>query len=262
MKNIYINGIDYYYKDIGKGEEIILFLHGLGTTSSSWLYQIPFFKKKYRIIAPDLRGEGRSSLGDTPYSFTLCADDIALLLNKLNIKKVHICGFSLGGMIASQFAVKYPHLLLSICIVNALPVFNINTLKLKLAYQMRRFIARFIPLRIIIILIAWVLFPNHKYLQKRLIRFVSSINKKGYIAALDTMESWNIENEFIKLSIPTLFIGSQFDYKIFQNKKETCSKMKNGKYIEIENAHHFVIWEYAKTFNNTYNKFLNSLTKG
>ncbi len=109
MKSLYINGIDYYYEDIGSADEVILFLHGLGTSSESWLYQIPFFEKEYRIILPDLRGEGRSSLGDASYSFSLCADDIALLLDKLNIKKVHLCGFSLGGMIASEFAVKYPY---------------------------------------------------------------------------------------------------------------------------------------------------------
>ena len=262
MKKIYINGIDYYYDDIGQAKEVILFLHGLGTTSSSWLYQIPFFKKEYRIIVPDLRGSGKSSLGNATYSFDLCADDIALLLDKLDIKKVHICGFSLGGMIASQFAVKYPHLLSSICIVNSLPVFNPNTLKLKFVYQLRRFIAHFLPLIILITIMGWVLFPNHKKLRKKLKNFLPSINKKGYIATLDAMSGWDVENKFIKLNIPTLFIGSKFDYTIFNGKQEITQKMQNARYIEIEKAHHFVIWEYAKTFNKHYKKFLTQLSKG
>ncbi len=262
MKYCRVNGIDYYYEDIGSKKDTILLLHGLGTSSKSWLYQTTYFKKEYRIIAPDLRGEGKTSLGNTPYSFSLCADDIALLLNKLNIEKIHLCGFSLGGMIACEFAVKYPQLVKSICIVNSLPFFNLNSPIYKIGYQIRRLITRYIPLSIIIIFMGWSLFPNHKELRKKLKKIEPEINRKGYIASLDAMSGWDTEDKFVKLNIPTLFIGSEFDYKIFNNKKSTVKKMKNAKYIEIKKAHHFVTWEYPQTFNAVYKKFLESLEKG
>ncbi|MEA1956049.1 MAG: alpha/beta hydrolase [Campylobacterota bacterium] len=249
-----------YYKDIGECDsEVILFLHGLGVNSESWSSQIEFFKKDYRIIVPDLRGHGETPLGDADYSFEACADDLASLLKKLEIKKVHICGFSMGGMIASEFVVKYPNLVSSICIVNSLPSFKLNSLKLKLAYQFRRFIIRFLPVSIIIYFMGLVLFPNHKELRERLKLIKASVNKKGYIVCLDAMHGWDIEAEFIKTNIDTLFVGSEFDYEIFDAKKEVTKKMKNAKYIEIKSAHHFVIWEDAEVFNNVYGEFVDSI---
>ena len=259
MKTIYINDVDYHYEEFGSSDEVILFLHGLGASSSSWHYQTPLFKNNYKILVPDLRGQGQTPLGEQTFSFELCADDLALFLEKLDVKKVHLCGFSLGGMVGAEFAIKYPHMLSSICLVNAIPSFKLNSLKYKIAYQIRRFASRFLPLSFTAFLMSSVLFPKSRKLQKKLKDLVPFINKYGYIEALDAMQDWSVEKEFIKLTIPTLFVGSEFDYKVFDGKKDVVAKMKNSLHVEVTNAHHFVTWECADEFNTIYKKFLTSL---
>jgi len=70
---------------------------------------IPVFARKYRLVAYDPRGAGRSDAPDIPYTTEMMADDLAGLLDDIGIDSAHILGGSMGGMIAQQFALRYPH---------------------------------------------------------------------------------------------------------------------------------------------------------
>lgn len=249
-----------YYYDSYHGNEAILFLHGLGATSLSWEYQVDFFKEKYRLLIPDIRGHGKSPLDSDEFSFEACADDIYALLVTLGIHKVHLCGFSFGGMIAFEFAVKYPHMLLSFCAVNVLARFDLNSPMLRLIYPLRRIAARIMPLKWLAYLMALYLFPNIKDrdLRIKMVKHGAYVNRKGYICAIDAMEGWSVEKKLSRVNVKSLIIGSQFDYPIFMDKKKLAHSMPNAQYIEIEGAHHFVIWECADEFNRVYKSFLES----
>ena len=68
-----------------------------------------FFKNKMKVISLDNRGTGKSSRPNYPYTMDMFVDDIKDLLNYLNIEeKIHLCGTSMGGMIAQNFVLKYP----------------------------------------------------------------------------------------------------------------------------------------------------------
>ncbi|MDH4299445.1 MAG: alpha/beta hydrolase, partial [Dehalococcoidia bacterium] len=71
--------------------------------------QIPFFKKYYRVVTFDNRGAGRSDKPPGPYSTGMMADDTVKLMDLLGIEKAHIMGLSMGGMIAQELAINYPH---------------------------------------------------------------------------------------------------------------------------------------------------------
>jgi pimeloyl-ACP methyl ester carboxylesterase len=102
-KNIKIN-----YIDKGEGVPLVL-LMGFGTQMRAWTFQIAYFKERLRVIALDNRGTGRSSRPDYPYSMEMFVKDLEHLLKHLNVnEKVFICGISMGGMIAQQFALKHP----------------------------------------------------------------------------------------------------------------------------------------------------------
>lgn len=249
-----------YYKKIGTGSETILFLHGLGVTSSSWQYQVEHFKHRYQILVPDLRGHGQSSFFDD-YSFELCADDLYFLLKSLGIKKVHLCGFSLGGMVTFEFAIKYPNMLHSLCIANCVASFRLDSFKIKFLYLLRRVIARIVPMPLFAYFMAIKLFPykKDKELRVKMIKYADFVNKEGYIKAIDAMQDWNVQNKVLDIEVKTIFIGSEFDYKVFDGKSDLSKKMKNARYVEIKGAHHFIIWEFAQEFNRVYEEFLNSL---
>lgn len=255
------NQIKPYYYDSFHGDETIVFLHGLGASSLSWEYQVACFKQSYRVIVPDIRGHGKSALGKEPFSFEGCADDIYALLQRLDIKKVHLCGFSFGGLVSFEFAIKYPEMLLSFCAVNVLARFDLNSPGINLLYHLRRVLARVLPLKWLAYLMAVTLFPNKKdaHLRRKMLQQSVCVNRPGYICAVDAMQGWSVEKELDKIKVPALLIGSEFDYALFKEKDELANMMPNASYHEIKGAHHFVIWEYADEFNRVYKGFLESL---
>lgn len=87
------------YVDIGQGEEL-LFIHGLGTQKELWKAQLPL-SEKYRLIIVELRGHGNSVEVDDLTVETF-AQDVLDVLDYLNVRQVHICGLSLGGMVAQE----------------------------------------------------------------------------------------------------------------------------------------------------------------
>jgi pimeloyl-ACP methyl ester carboxylesterase len=103
-----VNGININYKVEGQGENLILIM-GFQTNRGGWMRQTPFFKKHhYRVITFDNRGVGKSDVPEGPYSTRMMADDTIGLMDYLGVKKAHIVGISLGGMIAQEVVINYP----------------------------------------------------------------------------------------------------------------------------------------------------------
>ncbi|MHC4413136.1 MAG: alpha/beta fold hydrolase [Planctomycetota bacterium] len=102
-----INGIKIYYEIYSQGEPVLL-LHG-GTCHIS--YHSPLIEllaKNYKVIAADSRGHGRSTLGKTKLSYPLLANDMAKLIDQLDVGPVTVIGHSDGGVIGYILAAKYP----------------------------------------------------------------------------------------------------------------------------------------------------------
>ena len=99
--------ITNFYIEKGNGFPIIL-LHGNNENSSYFEYQINEFSKYYKVFAIDTRGHGKTPRGDMPFTIEQFAQDLLNFMNKNNIDKAHILGFSDGGNIAIVFSVLYP----------------------------------------------------------------------------------------------------------------------------------------------------------
>lgn len=107
MPYIQSNGIQIYYEIHGDGEPLIL-ISGLGGDRTFWQDSLKYFSTDYQVIIFDTRGIGRTDAPNQAYSIDIFADDLNGLMEALNIPQSHILGFSMGGNIALQFAVKYP----------------------------------------------------------------------------------------------------------------------------------------------------------
>jgi pimeloyl-ACP methyl ester carboxylesterase len=101
-----LNGHRVAYHDAGAGE-VLLLVHGLSGDSSSWAEVMPILSAKYRVIAPDLLGHGRSDKPDADYSPALFARLLRDLLDALGIDKATVVGHSLGGGVAMTFASQH-----------------------------------------------------------------------------------------------------------------------------------------------------------
>ncbi|MCC7089399.1 MAG: alpha/beta fold hydrolase [Dehalococcoidia bacterium] len=96
-----------YYEEAGSGDPLVLIM-GLGGDLQGWALTAPALAKHFRVITYDNRGAGRSGAPDRPYTIAGMADDLAALLDALDIQKANILGFSMGGYIAQEFALRYP----------------------------------------------------------------------------------------------------------------------------------------------------------
>lgn len=108
--------VDLYFEERGEGIPII-FLHGFPFDHSIWEPVASQLCDEARLILPDLRGFGQSPVPEGTYSMRVQAEDIAALMNRLNIEKAVLVGHSMGGYIALAFAKAYPHRLLGLGLV-------------------------------------------------------------------------------------------------------------------------------------------------
>ena len=89
------------------GETIVL-AHSLGANLHMWDKIVPVLEARFRVVRYDSRGHGGSSVPPGPYSIAELAGDAVELLNYLNLKRVHFCGLSMGGMIAMWLGINEP----------------------------------------------------------------------------------------------------------------------------------------------------------
>ena len=104
-----VNGIKLYYEIYGKGEPLVLLHGGLGAIEMFGT-NIATLAKGREVIAVDLQGHGRTADIDRALSVEFMADDIAGLLKYLNLSRADIMGYSLGGGVAFQMAIRHPEM--------------------------------------------------------------------------------------------------------------------------------------------------------
>jgi 3-oxoadipate enol-lactonase len=101
------NGQELFYEVHGEGPALVL-LMGIGYDSSLWtLQQVPVLCTRFRVVILDNRDAGRSSRADHPYTIADMADDVAGLLDALDIQRTHLLGLSMGSMIGMEFALRH-----------------------------------------------------------------------------------------------------------------------------------------------------------
>jgi pimeloyl-ACP methyl ester carboxylesterase len=111
-----VNGVRLHYVEAGQGTPVIL-VHGLAAEhAGNWMLPRVFQRlaKKYRVIALDIRGHGKSDKPYDPAQYGLeLVDDVVRLMDHLGIAKAHVVGYSLGGFITLKLALRHPQRLLS-----------------------------------------------------------------------------------------------------------------------------------------------------
>lgn len=103
-----LSNVDLFYYDTKEEKPVMICLHGMYGRAETWSDFISHYADKYRVIAPDLRGHGRSSKPDGYYTFDEMGEDVVELMNRLGIKQAILAGHSMGGGIAGYIASRYP----------------------------------------------------------------------------------------------------------------------------------------------------------
>ncbi len=108
LKYLELHGDRVAYRDVGGGQEVLLLIHGMAGSSETWRAVIPQLSRRYRVIAPDLLGHGRSDKPRGDYSLGAFAVWLRDLLDELGVSRATIVGQSLGGGVAMQFVYQHP----------------------------------------------------------------------------------------------------------------------------------------------------------
>ncbi|HJU84031.1 MAG TPA: alpha/beta hydrolase [Holophagaceae bacterium] len=115
-----VNGLKMYYEVHGSGEPVVL-LHGaFMTITNNWTGWIGKLSKRRKVIAVELQGHGRTA--DIPRDMTSenLADDVAALLDYLNIPRADLLGYSMGGGVAMQCAIRHPDKVRKVVVISAM----------------------------------------------------------------------------------------------------------------------------------------------
>lgn len=222
--------IHHYYTEQGEGDVLIL-LHGNGEDGTYFIHQIKYFSKKYRVIAIDTRGHGKTPRGEAPFTIEQFADDLYAFMQEHSIEKANILGFSDGGNIAMVFAMKYPDKVERLILNGA----NLNGRGVKASVQ--------IP-------IVWGYRSAKKFAKKS-----PEAKKNAEILGLMVNEPHLKEEDLEKIKAKTLVIAGTNDLIKTSHTELIYENIQDAQLVFIEGDHWIANKKYWK-FNMAVEKFL------
>lgn len=234
-----VSDIQMYYEIHGDGTPLILLHGGLGS-ARNWENQIPAFSKKYKVIALESRGHGRSTYSEKPIGYSLMASDVIAAMDFLEIRKAHVVGWSDGGIISLDLAINYPDRLIRVV------AYGTN-------YDASGFRADF----------------SENETVKRGIESMSA----DYQALSPTPQQWdaflaNIGNMWASephylpeqlgsITVPMLILAGDSDEGVFtEHTNEMARLIPTAELTFISDTGHYAVWEKPEEFNEIVLEFL------
>lgn len=253
-------GAELHYAEAGTGAPLI-FLHGLGSSSDDWEAQRAHFAGRYHVLALDSRSSGRSrdlDHPDGPFSLHQFADDVRALIEHRALGPTHVVGLSLGGAIAFQLAVDAPQVLRTITICNSAPAIVVRGFSAHAAILLRRVITALKGPRGMATMLAPKLFPGpqHAALRATFVERMMRNRPAAYAATQRALFGWSVADRLPSIVVPTLVIGSEFDYPVLQGKEAWVRQMPHARYVEVPGTHHALPIEAPEAFNAVLDAFL------
>ena len=251
------DGCQLHYEDYGHGTPVLL-IHGLGSSTLDWEFQIPVLSAHYRVLALDVRGHGRSDKPRERYRMADFADDVAALIEHLQLPPVHLVGISMGGMIGFQLGVDQPHLLRSLTIVNSAPEVKAHNLRERLEIAKRWLLARLLPLETLAKALGKLLFPRPEQaeLRRKVEQRWPRNDKRAYLASLDAIIGWGVRERLQRITCPTLVISADRDYTPIEHKQAYVTELPDARLQVIDNSRHATPLDQPQRFNTVLLDFL------
>ena len=113
------DGVNISFDNQGAGEPTLVFIHGWTNNKTIWDAQMSLFSKKYNVVAVDLAGSGLSGNNRDQWTIPAFSEDVVAVINKLDLDKIVLVGFSMGAPVAMETAKKDPNKVIGIVIVDS-----------------------------------------------------------------------------------------------------------------------------------------------
>jgi 3-oxoadipate enol-lactonase len=239
MPRITAGDISINYAMHGSGTPLLL-INGFGGSSAGWRPEfVAGLARSFQVIAFDNRGTGQSDKPDAPTSIAQMADDAAALLDALNVRRAHVMGISMGGMIAQEMVLRHPAQVLGLVLgctncgaPNSVPASQetVNLLMIPEGMDPREAARRAWPSGFTPEFIA----ANQEFLEAQLDRTLA------YPTPLETrtrqmmaIREWNSHDRLEQVSAPTLVITGDRDVLIPPDNSRIISERIAGSRLHI-----------------------------
>ncbi|MFO1007420.1 MAG: alpha/beta fold hydrolase [Planctomycetaceae bacterium] len=251
------------YVDIGQGAPL-LFIHGFPLDHTMWRHQIDDLQADYRVLAVDLPGFGQSQAPRSDMSIAGFADCIAEFLDRIGMTKpITLCGLSMGGSIALQFALRHPQRLARLILCDCRAMVDApeaQKMRLDLAERVLtegpEFVAAAMPAR----LFAAKTIEQHPDIVQSIqavIRSTASTSVAGGSRALAHRE--DVVSRLGEIRVPTLIIvGSEDVISTSGEMKAMAERIPLSRHVEIPGAGHMAPLEAPAQVNTEIRSWLAS----
>lgn len=278
-----VNGVDHYYEWITQdhqsptGEKpTLVFLHGWAGSARYWQSTAHAIAETFDCLLYDMRGFGRSQLAaanrgtllDRGCELSTFADDLALLLDTLNLDKVWINAHSMGASIAIFFLNRYPDRVKQ-AVLTCNGIFEYDKRAFEAFYRFGRYVVMFRPQWLMQIPLAPRFFMA-RFLHRSIpaterVAFLQDFLNADFDIALGTIytsvskrATEVMPQEFTQVNIPTLLISGQYDKITPSELGAKAAALNPGalKFIEIPQTGHFPMLEAPNVYLSHLKKFL------
>lgn len=262
---ITLNGITICYDDSGEGSTPIIFVHGFPFDKSSWKPQMNFFKNTHRVIAYDIRGFGKSTIGKEELSMRLFADDLVKLMDGLLINKAIVCGLSMGGYVLMNAAYRYAERFEAIILSDTQCIADSREMKLKRAAT----IAQITTCGLEAFAEGYVKnifckesINTKKELVERIKQVILTTSTASIIGTLHALaQRWQMCPSLKEISVPTLILCGKEDIVTPLSESEfMLQNITNSTMQSIDDAGHMSNLEQADEFNKHLSNFISDIS--
>lgn len=256
-------GLTIHYLDQNpSGYPVVLLLHGLGATGDSWQLQFPpLIEAGYRVLAPDMRGFGRSNYPGGSNKPETMAADTAKFLQMLEISKCHLIGLSMGGTIALQLVLKNQNLAELLILTNTFAKLRPTNVSNWIFYGIRLILVHILGINKQATYVASRLFPHpeQEELRSEFTKQVRQANQKAYRSTMRSYARYDLTDHLGEIDIPTLIITGENDTVVPPAvQAELVKRIPYSNQIIVPNTGHAVTVEQPDIYNNIVLDFLNS----
>ncbi len=248
MPKIKVNDIAINYEIHGDGFPLLM-IPGVSICLKVWDKSlIDELSKRFKVILFDNRGSGQTDIPEGEYTIKMMADDTIGLMDALNIERAHIMGFSMGGMIAQELALSYPHRVERLILWGAacggrktVPP-NLEAFKLFIGAIEDLTPERMAKSTIPLVFTRSFINNNPQYIDDKIQRFLKCrIPFSSYARQVRAMLNFNVCRKLKKIDVPTLIMQGKKDILVpLQNGEILAELIPGAKLIIFENSAHAI----------------------